>query len=214
MRKLSNRELAHVAAMLSLLVLGVRCGPEEVHGDSDDAHFTTQNALLVAERRALQLCVQLDPALEGQSEQLLQALEQDVAALAEAHPDWQSAGFGRAPVRIQRGCPGSAMPSGRMQSKGEKLGPGFTARPSPFRTFVHILGEARAQEVLGEEPAVRAHAELMRVEDHMAAEVSTSLVIRASALGTEAFRQTWLPTGMGLKTLGGSAEPAPPDSVK
>ncbi|HYO51655.1 hypothetical protein [Archangium sp.] len=212
MRKLSNRELAHVAAMLGMLVIGVRCGPE-VQQDSGDAHFTTQNALMVAERRALQLCVELDPALEGQSEQLLESLEQDVAALAEAHPDWQSAGFGRAPVRVQRGCPGTAMPSGRMQSKGARLGPGLTSRPSPFRTFVHILGEAKAQEVLGDEPAVRAHAELMRVEDHMAAEVSTSLVIRASALGTEAFRQTWLPTGVGLKTLGGPAAVSP-DSVK
>jgi hypothetical protein len=213
MRKLSKSDLAHVAAMLSVLALGIRCGPE-LQEESAHAHLTIETALLVSERRDLQLCVELDPALEAQSAQVLSALKQDVAALAEAHPDWQSAGYGRAPVRVQRGCPDGALPSGRMEAKGAKQGPGLTSRPSPFRTFVYILGEAKAQEVLGEQPAVRAHAELMQADDHMAVEVSTSLVIRASALGTDSFRQLWLPTGVGLKSLGEQAEAPSPESSK
>jgi hypothetical protein len=116
--------------MLSVLALGIRCGPE-LQEESAHAHLTIETALLVSERRDLQLCVELDPALEAQSAQVLSALKQDVAALAEAHPDWQSAGYGRAPVRVQRGCPDGALPSGRMEAKGAKQGPGLTSRPSP-----------------------------------------------------------------------------------
>lgn len=212
MKMITKRELIHVVAMAGLLVIGVRCGPEDLE-HSEDSHFTTESALLVAERHSLQLCVEVDPALEGQSKQLVEALEQDVAALAAAHPDWQSAGFARAPVLVQRGCPGLPMPSGRMERKGAKLGPGLSKRPSPFRTFVYILGEPKAQEVLGDEPAVRAHAELMQVSDHVAAEVSSTLVIRASALGTESLRGMWLANSVGLKALN-APEPASPESVK
>lgn len=213
MKKFSKRELVHVTAMLSVLVIGVRCGPE-MQEDSAEAHLTVDSALLVAERRALQLCVEVDPALEAQSAQLLSTLEQDVAALAAAHPDWVRAGYGRAPVVIQRGCPEAALPAGRLDFKGAKVGPGLTARPSPFRTFIHILGDAKAQEVLGEQPAVRAHAELMRADEHMAVEVSTSLVIRASALGTDSLRQQWLPMGVGLKSLSEQGEALSPESSK
>jgi hypothetical protein len=200
MRKPSKKELAHVAAMLSVLVLGVRCGPE-LEVEHEHAHLTMDNALLVAERRALQVCVELDPALEGRGEELLGALKQDLDALAQSHPDWQSAGLGQAPLRVQLGCPSAAIPSGRLEPKGAEAGPGLRSRPSPFRTFVYLLDEAKAQEVLGAQPAVRARAESMQVGEHQMLEVSTALVIRASALGTSALRETWLPAGVGLMPL-------------
>jgi hypothetical protein len=200
MKKFARREVAHVAAMLSVLVLGVRCaGMEEV--DSDQAHMQLDNALMVAERSGLQLCVELDPALRSRSGELLEALKADLAVVKERHPLWEKAGFAQAPVRIQLGCPGAAMPSERLESKGAQVGPGVSASPSPFRTFVYILDEAKAQVVLGEEPAIRARAELMRVEEHALAEVSTALVIRASSLGTSSFQETWLPTGLGVPPL-------------
>jgi len=204
MKKFARREVLHVAAMLSVLVLGVRCAGELE--EPDGAHLTLDSALLVAERRGLQLCVELDPSLEGRSQELLAALKSDVAALEASHPLWQKAGYARAPVRIQRGCPNAALPAGRLESKGAMAGPGVSERPSPFRTFVYVLDDARAQEVLGDEPAIRARAELMKVEDHVLAEVSSSLVIRASTLGTSSFQETWLPTGLGLPPL---REPAP-----
>jgi hypothetical protein len=98
------------------------------------------------------------------------------------------------------------MPSGRLESKGAQVGPGLSLRPSPFRTFVYVLDEAKAQEVLGEEQAIRARAELMEVSDHQMVEVSTALVIRASALGTTALREQWLPMGVGLQPLREAAE--------
>lgn len=211
MRTFSKKEVAHVAAMLSVLVIGVRCGAETE--ELEHAHFTTQNALLVSDRSALQVCVELDPALEGRSEELLGAVRADVAALEQSHSDWRRAGLGREPVRVQRGCPGEAMPSGRLESKGAQVGPGLSLRPSPFRTFVYVLDEARAQEVLGAEPAIRARAELMEVGDHQMVEVSTALVIRASALGTAALREQWLPMGMGLKPLREAAESVNTDVV-
>ncbi|HYH95500.1 hypothetical protein [Hyalangium sp.] len=199
MRTSSMKELAHVAAMLSVLVIGVRCGTETE--EPDHVHFTTENALLVSERSGLQVCVELDPALEGRSEELLGALKADLAALEQGHPDWQKAGMARAPVRLQLGCPGKAMPSERLESKGAQVGPGLSIRPSPFRTFIYVLDEAKASQVLGEQQAIRARAELMEVSDHQMVEVSTALVIRASALGTASLREEWLPLGTGLKLL-------------
>ncbi|HEX8441122.1 hypothetical protein [Archangium sp.] len=213
MKKFARREWVHVAAMVSVLVLGVRCAGEPEDTESHDSHLMLDNALLVAERKGLQLCVELEPSLEGRSQELLEALKSDVAALEESHPLWEKAGFGQAPVRIQRGCPGAAMPSGRLEGKGAMVGPGVSARPSPFRTFVYVLDDAKAQEVLGEQPALRARAELMKVEEHVMAEVSTALVIRASVLGTSSFQETWLPTGLGLRPLREAAEATPADFV-
>jgi hypothetical protein len=213
MRKFARRELVHVAAMMSVLVLGVRCAGELEDTPSEDSHVLLDNALLVAERRGLQLCVELAPSLEGQSQELMEKLEADVAALGASHPLWERAGFARAPVRLQRGCPGAALPAGRLESKGGMAGPGVTARPSPFRTYLYVLDDAQAQQVLGDEPAIRARAELMKVEDHVLAEVSTALVIRASALGTPDFQQTWLPTGVGLRPLREPASVPQADSL-
>ena len=61
--------------------------------------------------------------------------------------------------------------------------------------------------------AIRARAELMKVEDHVLAEVSTALVIRASDLGTPSFQETWLTTGLGLRPLRESTEASPADFV-
>lgn len=210
MKSLTRREWVHVAAMLGVLVLGVRCGAAEPEGDGDHAHLTLQNALLVSDRHALQLCVELSPALEGRSTEVLAALEADLDALEKQHPDWERAGFGRAPVRVQRGCPGGALAPGRLEGKGAMAGPGLSLRPSPFRTFIHVLDDEAAREVLGEQPAVRARAELMQVNEHQSVEVSSALVIRASALGTAAFREEWLPSGVGLMPL---VQPPEPDAT-
>ena len=199
MRTISKKELLHVAAMLSVLAVGVHCGAEPEEGGH--AHFTTGNALLVSERSALQVCVELAPALESKSEELMAGLKADLASLEQRHPAWTKAGLGRAPVRLQRGCPGNALPSGRLESKGAQVGPGLSHFPSPFRTFIYVLDEAKAQEVLGEQQSLRARAELMQVSDHQMVEVSTALVIRASAIGTDALREEWLPLGTGLPPL-------------
>ncbi len=200
MKKFARREVAHVAAMLGVLVLGVRCaGMEEVQ--SEHSHLLLDNALLMAERTGLQVCVELDPALKDRSGELLGALKADLAVLKENHPLWERSGFGQAPVRVQLGCPGGAMPAGRLESKGALVGPGLSERPSPFRTFLYVLDDAKAQEVLGGERAIRARAELLKVEDHVMAEVSTALVVRASDLGTSSFQETWLPAGVGLPPL-------------
>jgi hypothetical protein len=157
--------------------------------------------------------VELDPALKDRSEELLGALRADLAALEQSHSDWRKAGLGRAPVRVQLGCPGKAMPSGRLESKGAQVGPGLSLRPSPFRTFVYVLDEAKAQEVLGTEQALRARAELMEVGDHQMVEVSTALILRASALGTDSLREQWLPMSMGLRPLRESAESVNTDVI-
>lgn len=213
MKKFSRRELAHVAVMLTVLFVGVRCAGEE-EMETEHAHLTFQGGLLVEERRALQLCVELDPSLEARSEELVEALKADLEVLEGSHPDWEKARYARAPARVQLGCPGAVMPAGRMENKGAMAGPGLVSRPSPFRTFVYVLAEPKAQEVLGDEPVVRARAELMREDESTLVEVSTALVIRASALGTDSFREAWLPAGIGLKPLREPASVPTADSLK
>jgi hypothetical protein len=210
MKTFARREVAHVVAMVGMLFLGVRCaGMEEA--ESEHPHLMLDNALLVGERTGLQVCVELAPALKERSGELLGALKADLALLRERHPLWEKSGFGQAPVRVQLGCPGAGMPSARLESKGALVGPGLSERPSPFRTFLYVLDDAGAQEVLGKEQALRARAELLKVEDHVLAEVSTALVIRASDLGTSSFQETWLPTGVGLPPLREPAAAAPAD---
>jgi hypothetical protein len=70
--------------------------------------------------------------------------------------------------------------------------------PSPFRTHVHVIADARAVTVLGDQPFARALAEVVHVDEHRVAEVSTALVVSASALGTEAFRMQALAECIGL----------------
>ncbi|MFY0569146.1 hypothetical protein ACN28E_35715 [Archangium lansingense] len=211
MRMLTVRELAHVAAMLSVLVVGVRCAGEPEGEESEHAHLTLEGGLLVAERGALEVCVEVAPTLQGQGEALLGALRGDLAALEDGHPDWEKARYGQAPVKVRLGCPGGAMPSGRLEAKGARVGPGTSAHPSPFRTFVYVLDDAKADEVLGGQQAARARAESLKVGDHLVVEVSTALVVRASALGTSSFREEWLPTGLGLRPLSAASEPGTAD---
>lgn len=212
MKMFARREVAHVVAMAAMLFIGVRCaGMEEV--ESEHPHLNLDNALLVGERTGLQVCVELAPSLKARSGELLGAVKADLGLLKERHPLWEKAGFGQAPVRVQLGCPGAAMPSARIENKGALVGPGLSERPSPFRTFLYVLDDTRAQEVLGKEQAIRGRAELLKVEDHVMAEVSTALIIRASDLGTSAFQETWLPTGVGLPPLREPAAVPPADFV-
>jgi hypothetical protein len=192
--------------MLGVLVLGARCG--EMGEEVDHAHLNLKSALLVAERHALKVCVEVDPALEGQREELLGALKDELAGLKATHPDWAISGLDDAPVQVSLGCPVNAMPSGRLASKGERVGPSANKLPSPFRTHVYLLGEEKAREVLGDETAIRARAETLQVSDHEFVEVSTALVVRASALGTPAFQEEWLPRGVGLRRVKDAVEPA------
>jgi hypothetical protein len=211
MSRFTRREMFHVAAMVGVLALGVRCAGSEAEEARPSHLLRLDSALLVPERGGLGLCVELAPSLKERSAEVLARLQADVTSLQARHPLWNKADFGRAPVRLQLGCPGAAMPSSRLASKGATLGPGFTRTPSPFRTFVYVLDEEQAREVLGDERALRARAELAQVDDHVLAEVSTALVVRASDLGTAFFQETWLPTGLGLQPLSEATEPPATD---
>lgn len=216
MWKISKREVAHVAAMVGMLVVGVRCAGEPEH-----VRPTSESALLVNDRQSLAVCVQLDPALEGpRKAEILRTLEKDLVAVRSSHPDWEFARYGQEPVRVQLGCPGAVWPQ-KLMEKGSVVGPGTTMTPSEFRTFVYVVDDAKASAVLGTEEAAQGIAELMREDEHVLVEVSSALVVRASALGTSSFQQRWLPMGVGLKSLQAIPEPVsdslpkayPPEAV-
>jgi hypothetical protein len=212
MKKISTREVIHVAAMVGVLVLGVRCGTNE-ESDHEHSLLTFESGLLVKDRSALQVCVQMDPALEGaRSQELLQTLERDLTAVKESHPDWQKARFDRAAPRVVLGCPGGAWPEAKLE-KGGVVGPGVTRHPSPFRTFIYVLDDAKANAVLGDLESGQMIAELMWEDEDSLVEVSSALIVRASVLGTSSFRELAFPQGLGLRPTREVAEPASTDFI-
>ncbi|MEO8548889.1 MAG: hypothetical protein ABI678_02925 [Kofleriaceae bacterium] len=160
----------------------------------------TSNILLVKNRTRLEVCVQIDPALHADPDALVGKLRADLTAVSAAHPDWRLSGLDRVETRYTVGCP-EPLASAPIAAKSDgSLRP--TPEPSAFRVHVHILGDALAATVLGEQPSARTAAELAHVDDHTIVEVSTLLAIRASALGTTALRESALPRAVGLRALG------------
>jgi hypothetical protein len=168
--------------------------------DEDDV-LDLSTALLVHSRDHLQVCVQIDPLLADQTAALVAQLSDDLQALRGSHPDWEASGLERGAITVDVGCPGGAVVDTPIDAKGmggAVLGPGVMAIPSPYRTHVHVISDARAQAVLGEQPYARALAELVTVDEHRVAEVSTALVVPAAALGSERFRMQALAESVGL----------------
>ncbi len=184
----------------TILAIGiaVSCtvGDEAEHDDILDL----DNALLVSSRDRLEVCLQVQPALAAQAVQLADRLRDDLALLRAHHPDWQIAGVDDFVVVI--GCPASATVAQPIDDKGTAgvvVGPGLQAKPSPFRVHVHVISDATATTVLGARSFARAIAELAVVDDHRVAEVSTALIVRVTALGSDGFRDDALAQSIGLR---------------
>lgn len=159
----------------------------------------TTNILLVKNRTRLEVCVQIDPALNADPDALVGKLRTDLTAVSSAHPDWRLSGLDRVETRFTVGCPEPLAHEAIAAKSDGSMRP--SAEPSAFRVHVHILGEALAATVLGDQPSARTAAEVAHVDDHTIVEVSTLLAIRASALGTPALRETALPRAVGLRSL-------------
>lgn len=188
-------------SLLALSIVACTVGEEHHH---DDGVLDLSTALLVSTRDRLAVCLQLDPALGGDAEAIRAQLAADLTRLGGSHPDWQIAGLDRGALEVEVGCPGGALAGEPLDGKGAAgavLGPGVSAAPSRFRTHVHVLADARAAAVLGDRPFARAIAELAIVDEHRVAEVSTAIVVRASALGTETFRTQALAQSVGLREV-------------
>jgi xanthine dehydrogenase molybdopterin-binding subunit B len=159
----------------------------------------TSNILLVKSRTRLEVCIQIDPALNADADALVGKLRADLGAVSAAHPDWRLSGLDRVETRFTIGCP-EPLASTRIAAKSDgSMRP--AAEPSAFRVHVHILGDVLAATVLGDQASARTAAEVAHVDDHTIVEVSTLLAIRASALGTTALRETALPRAVGLRAL-------------
>ena len=188
--------------MISLLALAGCTVGEHGHAPSTaEPVLDLTTALLVHSRDRLQVCLQIDPLLADQTASLVARLEDDLALLRAAHPDWHASGLDRGAISVEVGCPGGAVVEGPIDAKGAGgavLGPGLMPAPSPFRTHVHVIADARATTVLGDQAFARALAEVAPVDEHRVAEVSTALVVPASALGSEAFRMQALAECIGL----------------
>jgi hypothetical protein len=190
------------SSVLAVSLVACMVGDSDHPEADEDELLDLSSALLVRSRDHLQLCLQLDPLLADQAPTLLARLTDDLALLRAAHPDWQASGFDRGGVAVDLGCPGNVLIDAPIDAKGTGgvvLGPGLMATPSPYRTHIHVIADARAQTVLGEEPYVRALAELVSVDEHRVAEVSTAVVVRASSIGTDAFRMQALAESLGLQ---------------
>jgi hypothetical protein len=183
-----------------LVVLAVGCEVPDVPYHDDNSVLDLSSALLVKTRDRLRVCMQVDPALDAES--LAATLRDDLAYLRQ-HPDWAPAGLDHGGVEVAIGCPGTRLVDTAIDGKGAGgalVGPGLTTAPSPYRVHLHVLGDARAVGVLGDQPFARAIAELATVDEHRVAEVSTALVVRASSLGSDSFRNLALAQCLGLRT--------------
>jgi hypothetical protein len=190
---------------VTILALSIAaCTVGEEHHHDDDGVLDLSSALLVKTRDRLAVCMQLDPLLADQAPAFAATLRADLAQLGGSHPDWRIAGLDRGDVDVAIGCPGGALAAAPLDGKGTAgavLGPGVSAAPSRFRTHVHVIADARAEAILGDQPFARAIAELAVVDEHRVAEVSTAIVVRASALGTEPFRTQALAQSVGLREV-------------
>jgi hypothetical protein len=175
---------------------------EDAHVDEDDGPFDPDSALLVDSRDHLAVCLQVDATLAADTARLADQLHADLMSLRAAHTDWRAAGLDAGEVRVTIGCPGGPVPLDRIDDKGTGgavVGPGLRTAPTPYRTYVHVIPDATASAILGDRLYGRAIAELAVVDDHRVAEISTALVIRASAIGTPEFRSGALAESVGLR---------------
>jgi hypothetical protein len=195
--------LRYLASFALAIIVGCTVGETFEDDEEDDSGMDLESALLVRSRDHLVVCLQIDPALAANTNQYVTQLRTDLATLQARHPDWHVGGLGQNTFEIVVGCPGDGVLPQLIDDKGTGgavIGPGLRSAPTQFRTHVHVLGDVAAN-VLADRPFGRAIAELAAVDDHRVAEVSTALVIRASALGTDAFRNDALAQGLGLRVL-------------
>jgi hypothetical protein len=195
-------DLRYLASFALAIIVGCTVG-ETLDEDEPESELDLDSALLVRSRDHLVVCLQIDPALVARTDQYVTQLRTDLATLQARHPDWHVGGLGQNTFEIVVGCPGDGVIPQLIDDKGTGgavIGPGLRTSPTQFRTHVHVLGDAKAT-VLGDRPFGRAIAELAVVDEHRVAEVSTALVIRASAIGTDAFRDDALAQSLGLRVL-------------
>ena len=193
--------------VLALLVAG--CASEDRPASPVDMN----DVLLVKSRTRLAVCVEIDPALRAEPRAIAAQVRTELAAVGAMHPDWKLAGLDRAAPEVAIGCPGDRLVDEPVDPKGAPR-VRATREPSPFRTHVHVLGDALAAKVLGDQPSARTIAELAPIDDHTVVEVSTLLVIRASALGTAQLREATLPNVIGLRALAPKLPAAPEGGVR
>ena len=197
---ISTRSAAVPAA--AIIIFACTVGDEHHHDEADDGPLDLDSALLVDSRDHLAVCLQVDATLTADAPRLAEQLHADLMALRAAHTDWRAAGLDAGEVSVSIGCPGGLVPLDAIDNKGAGgavLGPGLRAAPTQFRTYVHVISDATAATVLADRRFGRAIAELAAVDDHRVAEVSTAIVVRASALGTAEFRADALAQAIGLR---------------
>lgn len=190
----------------AVLALGISCimGEEHAQEHEHGPELDPSSPLLVSSRDRLEVCMQVDTNLRSGVDQLVASLRADLQTLSTTHPDWRAAGFDHSEVTIAVGCPGDVSATTAIDAKGAGgvvLGPTDGSEPSPYRTHVHVIEDARAAAVLGDQPFARAVAEVMLVDEHTVAEVSTAILVRKSALGSKEFRDFALTEGVGLRPL-------------
>ena len=193
--------LRSLGSLALAVIVGCTIGEEFDAPEEESSEAAFDNALLVRSRDHLAVCIQVDPVLAAKTDQYVTQLRVDLQTLQARHPDWHVGGLGQNTFEIVVGCPGDGVIPQLMDDKtSDVIGPGLRSAPTQFRTHVHVLGDAKAT-VLGDRPYGRAIAELAAVDEHRLAEVSTAIVVRASALGTDAFRADALAQGLGLRVL-------------
>jgi hypothetical protein len=168
-------------------------------------HPITSNALLVSDRTALRICLEMGASLLPSAPSIAEQLSIGLGIVRQ-HKDWEAAGLGVKVPKPEIGC-GAKIPS-KSITRFELIGPGLTETPGPFRTVIVVLDDSQADTVLDRQNVQFATFELMRVDDDVAAEVTSALVVRKDFLKEPDFVDIYLPLAIGLAPTRSFPEPA------
>jgi hypothetical protein len=194
----------HGLAMLSVIATTMLYAIVQPADADAHSHPIDSNALLVSNRSVLRVCLQTDASLSPRISDIVAQLSTALGKVRQ-HKDWEAAGLGANVPTPEIGC-GAKIPAKRI-SRFELIGPGLTATPGPFRTIIVVLDGKQADTVLGKRPTQFATFESMRVNNHVAAEVTSALVVRQDFLNSSDFAEIYLPAAIGLAPLRAFPEP-------
>jgi hypothetical protein len=205
---MTRQVLLHALAMVVVFAAIM-----SLRGQKVSAQPTWDSGLLVNTRTSLRTCMVTAPGLAAQGPAIAQRVARGFEQVRR-HKDWERAGLGRSTPKVESACPGAKFPTKALE-KGERVGPGLTTNPSPFRSAIFVLDDATADTVLGKGTNAGLFPyELMAVDEHEFVEVTSGLVVRESFLDSPDFTDPFLSLALGLEPSKRFERPATEQGTK
>ena len=199
---ITTRRLLGLLGVSALAVAGL--GFLAGNAPPAQAELTLDRGLLVNTRDRMRVCVEETPGLTeapglAEPAPTVRAKLGRAMQVVHQHPDWQAAGLGDRVPALEAGCR-AKIPSDKLdRGNSQAVGRGKTNNPGPFRTVIVVLDEARAARILGDRPATLVPFEMMCPTEEECVEVTSSVIVRESALESPDFINPYLTLAVGLE---------------